>query len=147
MGRPPAAAVVSHLGYRTAAAVDGMIIGLGLSLGMSEGIRGMAAEMEQPKTALNLLCKSVKKKVRKFYGNAPASGPGVRCRRRGTPARRSSAHFLHERIGYFEVGVDVLHVVVVVERLDQVEHFLAAGVVERDGILRLPQQRRLAWLA
>jgi len=52
MGRPPAAAVVSHLGYRTAAAVDGMIIGLGLSLGMSEGIRGMAAEMEQPKTAL-----------------------------------------------------------------------------------------------
>jgi hypothetical protein len=59
MGRPPAAAVVSHLGYRTAAAVDGMII----------------AEMEQPKTALNLLCKSVKKKVRKFYGNAPASGP------------------------------------------------------------------------
>ena len=65
----------------------------------------------------------------------------------GVRSETPSAHLLHQRVGHFEIGVDVLHVVAVVERLDQLQQLLAGFVVDRDGVLRLPQQRRLARLA
>ena len=49
---------------------------------------------------------------------------------------------LHQRVRHLEIGVDVLHVVVLVERLDQLEQLLALLVVDRDGVLRLPGERR-----
>src|SRR5260370_29512010 len=54
---------------------------------------------------------------------------------------------LHQRVRYLEIGVDVLHVVVLVEGLDQLEEFLALLVVDGDRVLRLPHQRRLARLS
>src|SRR4051794_39488128 len=57
------------------------------------------------------------------------------------------AHLRHQRVGHLEIRVDVLHVVVLVEQVDQFQQFLAGDVVDRDGVLRLPGQRRLARLA
>ena len=48
-------------------------------------------------------------------------------------------HLLHQRVRHLEIGVDVLHVVAFVERLDQLQELLAGLVVDRDRVLRLPQ--------
>src|ERR1700743_2145422 len=68
-----------------------------------------------------------------------------------TPCRRFaptlSAHPGDKRVGDLEIGVDVLHVVMFVEEIDQLDQLLAGFVVDGDGILRLPDQGRLAGLA
>src|ERR1700692_2445519 len=60
---------------------------------------------------------------------------------------QSPAHLRHQRVGNLEIGVDVLDVVVLVQEVDQLEQLLAALVVDRHGVLRLPGQRRLARFA
>src|SRR6185437_79252 len=69
---------------------------------------------------------------------------GSRCRTSSTlindrPSKSGlRAHLLHQRVGDFEIGVDVLHVVAFVQRFDQPEQFLAGFIVDRDGALRFP---------
>ena len=41
-----------------------------------------------------------------------------------------STHFPHQRVRDLEIRIDVLHVVLVVERVDQLEHLLALLVVD-----------------
>jgi hypothetical protein len=60
---------------------------------------------------------------------------------------RSAAHPGHQRIRQLEIGIDVLHVVIVVEQVHQPEQLLAIVVVDRDIVLRPPGQGRLAGLA
>src|SRR5678810_289560 len=43
---------------------------------------------------------------------------------------------LHQRVVDLEVGVDVLHVVAVLEQLHQPQHLLGAFAVQLDGALR-----------
>ena len=43
---------------------------------------------------------------------------------------------LEHRVGDVEVGVDVLHVVVVLERVDQTQQLAGGVLLQRDGILR-----------
>src|ERR1700676_1897561 len=62
-------------------------------------------------------------------------------------APTSRAQLLHERVGNLEIGIDVLHVVLLVEALDQLDDALALLVVDRHGVLRLPRERGLARLA
>src|SRR5258708_30423860 len=57
------------------------------------------------------------------------------------------AQLLHQCVGDLEIGVDVLHVVVLAERLHQPQDLLALLVIDRDGALRLPHQGGLARLA
>src|SRR3954466_1642044 len=61
--------------------------------------------------------------------------------------QHSRAHPADQRVRDLEVGIDVLHVVVLLEGLDQAQQLLALLVVDRHGVLRLPDQRRLARLA
>ena len=49
-------------------------------------------------------------------------------------------HLLHERVGQLEVAVDVLHVVMLLQRLHQPHELLAGLVVDGDRGLRLPDQ-------
>src|SRR5689334_20996192 len=63
------------------------------------------------------------------------------------PGTSLRAHFLDQRVRHFEVRINVLHVIAVIERLDQLENLFTGLVVERDRVLRFPQHRRLARLA
>ena len=53
----------------------------------------------------------------------------------------------HQRVGNLEIGIDVLHVVIVFEHADEAQNFFARFIVDADRIVRLPDQARLAWLA
>src|ERR1700733_6211253 len=72
-----------------------------------------------------------------------------RCERGHRESRGSGsrAHPADQRVGNFEIGIDVLHIVVLAERLDELEEFFALLVVDRDRILRPPYQRGLARFA
>src|SRR5271166_788706 len=64
--------------------------------------------------------------------------------------RRRAALSLHPRdqcVGNLEVGGDVLDVVVVLELADQSQDLLARLVVDRNRVLRPPDERRLARFA
>ena len=66
----------------------------------------------------------------------------------GRSARRSARHLLPSAASETsKLHEDVLHVVVVLERLDEPDELLARLVVDGDGVLRPPDQRRLARLA
>src|SRR5665213_1797673 len=60
------------------------------------------------------------------------------------PCRSLPAQLRHQRVRYLEIGIDVLDVVVLVEQVDQLQQLLAALIVDRYGVLRLPGQRCLA---
>jgi hypothetical protein len=60
---------------------------------------------------------------------------------------RLGAQPADQRVGNLEIGIDVLDVVVLVERLNEFEEFFALLVVDRDRILRPPYQRGLARFA
>src|SRR5690606_34744070 len=72
----------------------------------------------------------------------PTSGStttGVPSRRRGsgvTSSGSASADLLHDLVGDVEVGVDVLHVVAVLERLDHPEDLPGLRLVDRHGDAR-----------
>ena len=57
----------------------------------------------------------------------------------GAPWRAASrgGRFLHLLVRDVEVGPDVLHVVVVLEGLHELQHLLGLGALERDGVLRV----------
>src|SRR6266849_1467668 len=65
----------------------------------------------------------------------------------GRPALELRPDLGHQRVGDLEIGKNVLHVVAVLERLDQAQQFFALLVVEPDRALRLPHQGGLARLA
>src|ERR1700677_343473 len=76
----------------------------------------------------------------------------ITCQRHTRRHRRErqtdlSSHPGDQRVGNLEIGIDILHVVVLVQQVDQLQQLLAGLVVHRHGILRLPGQRRLAGLA
>src|SRR3984893_13502412 len=57
------------------------------------------------------------------------------------------AHLGDQRVGHFEIRINVLHVVVLVERVDEFQNLLALLVVDRNRILRPPHQGGFARLA
>src|SRR5437588_9742330 len=57
------------------------------------------------------------------------------------------AHLGDQRVGDLEIGIDVLDVVVVLQRSDQAQQLLALLVVDGNRVLRLPGERGLARLA
>src|SRR5713226_4120062 len=65
----------------------------------------------------------------------------------GRPALELRPHLGHQRVGDLEIGKNVLHVVAVLQRLDQAQQLFALLVVEPDRALRLPHQGGLARLA
>ena len=92
--------------------------------------------------------------MRREVGNLSVRDPLSRPRMSSAPLRaaqrpekRLPAHLRHQRVRDLEIGVDVLHVVVFVQEVDQLEQLLAGLVVDRDRVLRLPGQRCLARLA
>ena len=60
----------------------------------------------------------------------------------GRPDRGGSADRLHDLVGDVEVGPDVLHVVAVLERVDQPEHLAGAVLVQRHADRRQERRRR-----
>src|SRR5256885_10303052 len=60
---------------------------------------------------------------------------------------RSPAHPGDQRVRNLEIGIDVLHVVVLIQEIDQLQQLLAGLVIHRQGIVRFPGQRRLAGFA
>ncbi len=58
-----------------------------------------------------------------------------------------AAELGHQRVGNLEVRIDVLHIVVVFERIDEAENFLTCFVIDRDHILRFPDEADFARLA
>src|ERR1700730_13309509 len=56
-------------------------------------------------------------------------------------------HLRHQGVGYLEIRIDVLHVVMLVKHFHQLEQLFALLVVDRDGAVRLPHQSGLARLA
>src|SRR6202035_927948 len=94
------------------------------------------------------------------YGNiramavlAPTTGSGgdafmsIRAGTIGSWSDGLGAQLADQRVRHFEIGIDVLDVIVVVERIDQLDDLLALLVVDRDRVLRPPGQRCLARLA
>ena len=61
--------------------------------------------------------------------------------------RKLAPHLGHQRVGNLEIGVDVLHIVVLVQMINQFQQLLTGLVVHRHGVVRLPGQRRLARFA
>jgi uncharacterized membrane protein len=57
------------------------------------------------------------------------------------------AHLGDQRVRNLEIGINVLHVVVLVERVDEFQDLLALLVVDRDRVLRPPHQSGFARLA
>src|SRR5260370_12606887 len=58
------------------------------------------------------------------------------------PDRRSGAQTRHDVVGDLEIGEDVLHVVAVLERLEQLEERLGDIALDIDRSLRSPGQAR-----
>src|SRR5271163_2533432 len=71
----------------------------------------------------------------------------VRFRRTGVLSFTSALELRDQRIGNLEIGGDVLHIVVFLERADQFQNLLARLVLYHHGILRPPDERGLARLA
>ena len=65
----------------------------------------------------------------------------------GEGSSKSRAHLLDQRVRHLEIRIHVLHVVLIVQRIDQLQDLLALLVVDRHGVLRLPGERGLARLA
>ena len=55
--------------------------------------------------------------------------------------------FCMQRVGDVEIRIDILHVVALVEQLDQLDDLFAGLVIKRNRVLRLPEHRRFARLA
>ncbi len=56
-------------------------------------------------------------------------------------------HLGDERIRHFKIRVNILHIVMLVEHVDEFQHLLTLLVVDCHRVLRFPDQRRLARLA
>ena len=56
----------------------------------------------------------------------------------------SGAQPLDDGVGNLEIGVDLLHVIVVLERVEHAQQLLSRAIVELDTVLRLPDDLRAA---
>src|SRR3979490_1431662 len=77
----------------------------------------------------------------------PALRRTAKRRYTASRTRELPAHLGDEGVRNLEIGVDVLHVVMLVQLVDQLQQPLAGFVVDRNRVLRLPGQRRLAGFA
>src|SRR3569623_2261929 len=68
------------------------------------------------------------------------ASPGVARQARRVGRRRSGRMLGHVLVAHLEIGVDVLHVVVILEAADELDQGRALLGVERYGVLRLPDR-------